>query len=124
MTDPQRTVTIARGTAAGLAVADLAFGVLLARRSRLLDWLLGPSEGIWRFWGIGDLFGYAAAQVAVAARPTSGNLRALAMLRGQLVPADVMRGLRAPDKRGQSVLIGVFNAGTAVVAWRASKLMT
>ena len=117
-------VAVARGTAAGLAAADLAFGVLLARRSRLLDWLLGPSEGIWRFWGIGDLFGYAAAQAAIAARPTPGNLRALAMLRGQLVPADAMRALRAPDKRGQSVLIGLFNAGTAMVAWRASTRLT
>ena len=117
-------VTAARGAAAALSFIDLVFAVLLARRARVVDWACGESEGIWRFWGIGDLFGYTGAQAMTAAKPTPANLRVFAMLRGQLVPAHAVRALRAPDRRGQSVVAATLNGLTALLAWRASAVTT
>ena len=104
-----------------LAVGDLAFAILLARRYRLADWAFGESEGIWRTWAVGDLVAYAAVQGAVAARPTPAGLRAVAFLRGQLVPAHAGRALLNADRAAQSVALGAGNAAVAVLAWHASR---
>ena len=115
-----RDVGAARVAAGALAAVDLVYAVLLARRHRLPDWAFGESAGVWRDWAVGDLLAYAAVQAAVAARPTPAGLRAVALLRGQVVPAHVARGRLSPDRALQSALAGALNAGVAALAWRVA----
>lgn len=103
-----------------LAAGDLVFAILLARRHRLADWAFGESAGIWRTWAVGDLVAYAAVQGVVAARPSRAGLRAVAFLRGQLVPAHAGRAVLNPTRATQSAAIGVMNATVSVAAWRAA----
>lgn len=103
-----------------LAAGDLAFAILLARRHHLADRLFGESEGIWRTWAVGDLVAYAAVQGAVAMRPTPAGLRAVAFLRGQLVPAHAGRALLNRARAGQSAALGAGNAAVALATWAAA----
>jgi hypothetical protein len=115
-----RARTALRGASAGLAAVDLAYGVLLARRSRLPDRLFGESEGVWRGWAVGDLLGYTAVQAYVAARPSPAGFRALALLRGQLVPAHLARWHLDPARAAQSAVAATVNGAVALLAWRAA----
>ena len=114
---PAAVVRLAAGALAGV---DLVYAVLLARRHPLPDWVFGPSDGVWRGWAVGNLLAYTAVQGVVAARPTPAGYRALALLRGQLVPAHLARWHLNPDRAVQSALAGGVNATIAALAWQAA----
>jgi hypothetical protein len=118
------TVSVARAAVGALAAIDLVYAVLLARRHRLPEWAFGESSGVWRDWAVGNLLAYTAVQAAVAARPTPAGLRAVALLRGQVVPAHVARSRLSPERAGQSALAGTVNAGVAALAWQAARQLT
>ncbi len=113
-------VPAARVAAGVLAGVDLVYALLLARRHRLADWAFGESAGVWRDWAVGDLLAYTVVQASVAARPTPAGLRAVALLRGQVVPAHLAHWRLAPDRAAQSAIAASANAAVALLSWRAA----
>jgi hypothetical protein len=111
----------ARAAIGALAGIDLVFAALLARRHPLPDWAFGESEGVWRGWAVGNLLAYTAVQASVAARPTPAGYRAVALLRGQVVPAHLARWHLNPDRALQSAVGAATNATVAGLVWRASR---
>ena len=112
-----KTARLAIGALAGI---DLVFAGLLARRHPLPDWAFGDSEGVWRTWAVGNLLAYTAVQAAVAARPSPAGYRAVALLRGQVVPAHLARWHLNPDRALQSAIAATANATVATMAWHAA----
>ena len=115
----------ARGAAAVLAAADAAYAVLLARRSKLADDVLGPSDGIWRDWGVGFLGGYAYVQARIARRPDASGLERLALLRGLCAAGHVAAlPAAAPRRRPMLAALLTMNVGVAALALRARRAVS
>ncbi len=111
---------VARSAIGVLAGVDLVYAVLLARRHPLPDWAFGESEGVWRGWAVGNLLAYTVVQAGVAARPSAAGYRAVALLRGEVVPAHLARWRLNPDRRLQSGAGALVNGVVAALAWRAA----
>ena len=112
----------ARAAAAALAAADGVYALLLARRARVIDTLLGPSTGIWRDWGVGCLAAYTGAQAAAAVSPTAESLGAFALLRG-VCAAGHVSGFASATSSRRPIVAGLFvmNTSVAALAWRARR---
>lgn len=119
------SVEQAKVSAAMLAAADAVYAVLLARRSKVVEVALGPSDGIWRSWGVGLLGGYSVVQARIARRPDVAGLEQLALLRGLCAAGHVAAlPVVAPRRRPVSVALLAMNVGVTALALRARRALS